>query len=158
MSSCCSTNPQGLKGASACPVSGTVGKLVELLTVKGLLREPALRRLDSLDHYFCSDPACDVVYFNGAGATYARGDLRVPVWEKELPGARTICYCFGENEADMLRECQQQGSSAAVARIRAHIQAGRCACEIRNPRGVCCLGDVIAAVERARQSAREVAK
>jgi hypothetical protein len=158
VSSCCSTNTNGAKGSSLCPVSGRAGKPVELLTVKGVLRESALGRLDPRDHYFCSDPACDVVYFDGAGATYARADLRVPVWEKEPAGGRTICYCFGENEADMLREFQQQGSSAAVARIRAHIQAGRCACEIRNPRGVCCLGDVIAAVERARESASEVAK
>jgi len=69
-----------------------------------------------------------------------------------------ICYCFGENEGDIRREFEKYGSSGAVARVRAHIQAGRCACEIRNPRGVCCLGDVVAAIERARETAAEVQK
>ena len=67
-----------------------------------------------------------------AGATYRRTELRVPVWEKEPPGGRIICYCFGESEADMRREIERTGSSDAVGRVRAHIQAGRCACEIRN--------------------------
>jgi hypothetical protein len=35
-----------------------------------------------------------------------------------------------------------------VARIREHIAAQRCACDVRNPRGACCLGDVMAAAKR----------
>jgi hypothetical protein len=66
----------------------------------------------------------------------------------ERTGARLVCYCFGENEADIRREIEEHGASRAVERVRAHIAAGRCACELRNPRGVCCLGDVIAAVKR----------
>lgn len=35
------------------------------------------------------------------------------------------------------------------ARARAHrSRALRCACDVRNPRGVCCVGDVVAAVKR----------
>jgi hypothetical protein len=157
MSSCCGTAPN-VANCSACPVSGTAGKRVELLTVKFLLRESALARLRAGDHHFCPEPACDVVYFDTAGTTYLRRDLRVAVWEKEVTGRRMICYCFGENEADIRREFEEHGSSSAVARVRAHIQADRCACEIRNPRGVCCLGDLIAAVERAQRTAVEVQK
>jgi endonuclease YncB( thermonuclease family) len=75
-------------------------------------------------------------------------DVRVPVWQKQAPGARMLCYCFGENEADIARETLEHGASRAVERIREHIAAGRCACELRNPRGTCCLGDVSAAVSR----------
>jgi len=137
---------------ASCPVSGTVGKPVGLQTVKGLLRETALRRASTRPHRFCADPACNVVYFDEAGSVYGRDDLRVPVWEKEAFGTRMICYCFGENEADIRAELEKVGASHAVARVRAHIAAGRCACEIRNPRGVCCLGDMTAAVERVRQA------
>jgi hypothetical protein len=59
-----------------------------------------------------------------------------------------ISYCFGENEIDMRREVEQFGRCDAVERIRQPIQAGRCACEVRNPRGICCLADVAAAVAR----------
>jgi hypothetical protein len=154
--SCCSAGATaGDAKPAKCPTSQTVGKSVELLTVKGLLRESALGRLAVVQHHFCSDPACDVVYFDTEGAIYQQADLRVPIWEKQPAGTRTVCYCFGENEAEIRREVERHGSSAAAARVRAHIKAGRCACEIRNPRGVCCLGDVIAAVERARHAVAE---
>ena len=74
----------------------------------------------------------------------------MPVWQKEPPGRRTICYCFDETESAIARELRDTVHSDAVERVRAHIAARRCACEVRNPRGACCLGDVIAAVERAR--------
>jgi hypothetical protein len=61
---------------------------------------------------------------------------------------RLLCYCFGETEAGIRRELLEHGRTDVVARIRAHIAAHRCACKIRNPRGVCCLGDVVAAVKR----------
>jgi hypothetical protein len=88
------------------------------------------------------------VYFSGDGQIFATSDVRVTVWEKQPPGERTVCYCFGENEADMRREIERDGRTAAVERVRAHIAARRCACEVRNPRGACCLGDVMAAVKR----------
>lgn len=119
-----------------------------LETVKALLREPAMRRLTPSEHAFCPDPACPVVYFTADGDLYLTTDLRVPVWQKEPFGARSVCCCFGENEADIRKEVERTGASDAVARVRAHIKAGRCACEVRNPRGVCCLSDVTEAVKR----------
>jgi endonuclease YncB( thermonuclease family) len=102
-----------------------------------------------LTHYrFCANPACETVYFGDAGDRFATRDIRVPVWQKERRGARLLCYCFGETESDLRRELLEHGHTDVVARIRAHVAAQRCACHIRNPRGACCLGDVIAAVKR----------
>lgn len=138
----------------SCPVSGTKGKPVELQTVKALLTEEALRRVTTSSYRFCPEPTCQVVYFDEAGHTYSRADIRVPVWQKEPFGARMICYCFGENEADIRAEMDATGNSEAAERVRAHIEAGRCACEVRNPRGVCCLGDVAEAVKRVGRGLR----
>ena len=127
---------------------------MELQTVKALLTETALRRVGSIPHRFCTDASCDVVYFDLAGACYRTGDIRVPVWQKEPFGTRTVCYCFGESETSMRAEIAATGHSDAVERVRAHIAAGRCACEIRNPRGACCLGDLTAAVKRVEIAMR----
>jgi Zinc binding domain len=124
--------------------SGTVGKVVERQTVKALLTESALQRLTPGDYRFCPDTDCHVVYFSDDGAQFATVDVRVGVWQKRPFGARQVCYCFGESETSIRAEIEATGGSAAVSRIREHIAAGRCACEIRNPRGACCLGDVIA--------------
>lgn len=136
-----------------CPVSGTAGKAVELLTVKALLTEAALRRVTDSQYRFCSAPTCDAVYFTDTGETYSTADVRVPVWQKEATGARMLCYCFGEGEAGIRDEIHATGTSHVVERIRAQIDAGHCACEVRNPRGVCCLGDVAAAVKRIAATA-----
>ena len=117
-------------------------------TVKALLKESALRRLLPGEYRFCPDAGCDVVYFSADGSGFTTADVRVPVWQKLPSGSRPICYCFGESEASIRSEFVLTGVSKAVERIREHISAGRCACEIRNPRGACCLGDVTAAVTR----------
>lgn len=131
-----------------CPVSGTAGKGVERQTVKALLTEDALRRLTPDDFRFCPDAGCDVVYFDSGSTRFGTADVRVGVWQKLPFGTRQICYCFGESEASIWAEMEATGQSSAVERIREHIAAGRCACDIRNPRGACCLGDVTAAVTR----------
>ncbi len=154
MSDCCHVSVPQSGGGELCPMSRTKGQAVELLTVKALLTEPALRRLNTTAHRFCPDPSCGVVYFDAEGAAYVKGDLRVPVWQKEPFGARTVCYCFGVSEESIRAEIQRTGRSEATERVRAHIAAGRCACEIRNPRGACCLGDVGAAVTRVKVALR----
>jgi hypothetical protein len=145
---CCPPRPDDPAEQLECPRSGTPGHPVDLKTVKALLSVSALARITGSPHRFCPDPSCEIVYFS-PGDTYTVQDLRVPVWQKEPAGARMVCYCFGENEADIRREIEEHGASHAAERVRVHITAGRCACELRNPRGVCCLGDVIAAVKRA---------
>ena len=133
-----------------CSLCQTNGQLVDELTIKALLTEHALRRFEPGSYRFCPDASCDVVYFSEAGTAFAKRDVRVPIWQKEMTGQRTVCYCFDETESAIARELRDTGVSHAVERVRAHIAAHRCACEVRNPRGVCCLGDVISAVERAQ--------
>jgi len=40
-----------------------------------------------------------------------------------------------------------KGHSTAQAMITQEVKAGRCACEIKNPAGICCLGDITRAVQ-----------
>lgn len=153
---CSSVQRVSASQRAECPVNGTLGMAVELLTVRALLTESALRRASGSLHRFCPDPACDIVYFAEHGETYSTADVRVPVWQKDAAGARMLCYCFGEDEAGIRDEIHATGASQAVARIREHIEKGRCACEVRNPRGTCCLGDVAAAVRRIAATAVSV--
>jgi hypothetical protein len=148
MSHCCCPEKSGESNSTHCPQSGSVGRAVEVQTVKALLTERALGRLVPGEYRFCPDAHCDVVYFDGCGTQFGTHDLRVPVWHKLPVGSRPMCYCFGESEASIRGEIETTGRSAAVERIREHIAAGRCACDVRNPRGACCLGDVIAAIKR----------
>lgn len=120
-----------------------------MATVKALLEASALRTLETGTYRFCPQLACTTVYYNEqTRQRFAAAELRVRIWQKEAPGGRMICYCFDENERDMCAEVDRDGRSRAADRVRAHIAAGRCACHIRNPRGTCCLSDIMAAAAR----------
>lgn len=136
---CCVSDAQ----EQACPVNGTRAKNVPLLTLKALLTPPALARLEPEDAFrFCPDPTCDVVYFSAA-RTYRRGDLKVPVFQKDQAPGVPVCYCFGHTRADLTHAADSGTAPALDASIRAHVQAGRCGCEVNNPQGSCCLGNVV---------------
>jgi hypothetical protein len=147
MNDCCDA-PGAEPGARACETCTERGSPVQLQTVKALLTEVALRRVQLTHYRFCANPACETVYFGDAGDRFGTGDIRVRVWQKESTGDRLLCYCFGETEAGIRSELLEHGRTGVVTRIREHITAQRCACDIRNPRGACCLGDVMAAVKR----------
>ena len=147
-SCCCPEKPADAQSAIRCPLSGSPGKAVHRRPVKALLTEHALARLAPGEYRFCPDAGCEVVYFGPDAARFTTADVRVGVWQKQPFGDRQVCYCFGESEGSIRAGIETEGHSLAVARIRGHIAAGRWACELRNPRGSCCLGDVMAAIER----------
>lgn len=147
MSDCCCPAPRP-EAERLCPACATSGATVNELTIKALLTEAAMNRFEQSAYRFCPAPSCAVVYFDEHGRVFNTADIRVPIWQKQSSGDRVVCYCFGENERAIREEIERQGRSEAVERVRAHIAAKRCACDIRNPRGACCLGDVIAAVKR----------
>ena len=149
MPDCCEASGHAPREA-LCPITGTSGSRVRLQTVKATISDLSLRRLRPATYYFCPEPTCDVVYFSEQGELYSKHDVRTTVWQKEPIGDRLFCYCFGENEQTIALEIEATGTSLALDRVAEHVRLGRCACDIRNPRGVCCLGDLKAAVARLR--------
>lgn len=133
-------------------MSGSLGSAVDVITVKSLLVQQALSRFLRGECRFCPDPKCDVVYFSAEGYRFTTAEVCVPVWQKLPFGDRPICYCFGETEASMRSEIVSGDGPRVIERVRSQIAGERCVCEIRNPRGACCLGDVIASVKRIEES------
>lgn len=125
-----------------CPSSSTRGKRVRVITLKALLRPEALARLDPrAEHRVCADPGCEIVYFADAQA-FARADLKVPVYRKDPGAAVPVCYCFGVTRADVAREAEAGRSGRLAETVAGHVRANRCGCEVNNPQGSCCLGDL----------------
>src|SRR5881396_1130781 len=103
MAECCCPEPSiaHAGGPVTCTECRTASKPVDSLTVKALLTDSALSRFEPAEYRFCPNSSCDVVYFAQPAPTFLKKDVRVPVWQKEPVGRRTVCYCFGENEADI---------------------------------------------------------
>ncbi len=153
MSSCCSdksceAKPEAV-ASDVCERCGETGLSVDPITLKALFTPDALRRGVPVSSRFCSTEDCPVVYFdNAASRTFTEDDLIVRVHAKhphdeDVP----VCYCFEHSPGTIRSEIGQKGSSNASTTITAEVKAGHCACEVKNPKGTCCLGDV-AKVER----------
>lgn len=137
--------------ADLCPVSRTTGLRVGLITLKALLKGDALRRLEGKAYRFCPDPECDVVYFDReADSSFDKSDLEVRVGQKESEGPIPVCYCFGFTLEDLRRDLTTRGETEIPVVIANEIKAGHCACEVKNPQGSCCLGNVSRAIQRVR--------
>jgi Zinc binding domain len=153
MSDCCSTTKDGICSVSTgkpgfCPACGKKGKSVATLTVKSLVRDHT--RVDRSGSYsFCRTPDCDVVYFS-SDTMFRKPDLKVRVGIKETEDPIPLCYCFDYSRADIRHDIEKLGSTKIPDEIDAEIQAGFCACEVKNPSGSCCLGDITRAVHAAK--------
>ncbi len=149
MPDCCSINakPDTSPAVMACPVSGARSKRVDLLTVRSLVRQLPLGMPNT--EYFCEAADCDVVYFafDPEAPMFRRADLFVRVGSKETADPFPVCYCFGFTRKDIQREIAETGNSTVANRISAEVKAGNCACEVKNPSGKCCLGDVARVVQ-----------
>ncbi len=149
MSDCCAANSKQRTAPAvmACPVNGARSKQVDMLTVKSLVCKLPLGMTNS-QYYFCDSPNCEVVYFplETGGPVFRREDLLVRVGAKEAMDPIPVCYCFGFTRQDVWDEIRQTRKSTVVERITAEVKAGRCACEVKNPSGKCCLGDAVRAV------------
>jgi hypothetical protein len=134
--------------SSSCPRCGLKGSAVQEITLKALLRGAALARRCADRHLFCPQESCAVVYF-AAGEEFTVADVAAPVFQKQPPGNRLICPCFDVTEDDIRQELAETGHCTAQKRIMELVKIGSCACELRNPQGTCCLGNIAMVVKSA---------
>jgi len=122
-----------------------VSRKTVLLMLKSHLLEQAM-----LGSYsFCAASDCDVVYFEKQGGhSFATDDLRIRVGVKVKIDPIPVCYCFGFDESHIREEISTLGETTVPAKISKLIREGLCACDTRNPAGVCCLGEINRTVKR----------
>jgi hypothetical protein len=119
-----------------------------LLMLKPELLEHAMTGTYS----FCSTPDCPVVYFeNRRPHSFTIDHLRVTLGGKATNDPIALCYGFGFDESHIRDEISRTGSTTVPERISRLIREGLCACESRNPAGMCCLGEVNRAAKRLAQ-------
>jgi hypothetical protein len=141
------------RAVNTCPECGKAGKPVQSQTVSAML-SVSLRAVRDVKYLFCRTQTCSVVYFSAGGEqTFTVEQVREPVYQKE-PDARDvfICYCFRHTVGE-LRAASSESRMAIVDDINTGINAGQCACDLRNPQGSCCLGNVRGLIKRLEASA-----
>jgi len=125
------------------------GRAVSRKTVLLMLKQELLERAMSGSYSFCPERDCPVVYFEDTRCqSFTVDDLRVRVGVKVKDDPVPLCYCFGFDESHIREELTRTGGTTIPERISKLIREGLCACDTRNPAGVCCLGEVNKAVKR----------
>jgi len=145
----CELGDRPVPVADTCPSCGQKGKAVEGQTVKAML-SVSLSHVTHEPYLFCRTPDCPVVYFSAEGQqSFTQDQVRECVYQKQ-PDADDVfvCYCFRHTPGSIRAEVEATGHSTVADAINGGIQAGQCACDIRNPQGSCCLGNVRAIVKR----------
>jgi hypothetical protein len=101
----------------------------------------SLRELGSSPYHFCATPGCEVVYYAAGSMPILRGQVRERVFQKEPTPEVQVCHCF-RYSLGTLQRSDVAGRAAILADIAVGTRQNQCACELRNPQGSCCLGNV----------------
>jgi len=120
-----------------------------------MLKPELLEQAVTGTYSFCSARDCPVVYFEEHGShQFTIDDLRVRVGLKAKEDPIPLCYCFGFDESHIRDEISRTGNSTIPEGISRLIREGLCACEARNPAGMCCLGEVNKTANRLRKTSQ----
>jgi hypothetical protein len=92
---------------------------------------------------FCCTPDCIVVSFDEEATFFAETHLRERVHQKH-PQADDVlvCYCYEYTPNSIRAEVAVRSETDVVTQVTVGTKAGACACDIRNPQGICCLGNI----------------
>ena len=135
-----------------CPQSHSKGRRVDSITMKAMLAV-SLSELRDTSYFFCKDVGCPVVYFSEDGEqSFTTEQVREHVYQKEAENDDVfLCYCFRHTLGSIRAEALSGRENKLIDSINAAIQTGQCACDIRNPQGSCCLGNVQAFIRQLKQ-------
>lgn len=136
---CCATSNENDVKNNICPKCGETGKSVQLITLKSLLKPQVLETLQPNSFHFCPNESCTTAYFS-ATQVFDAAQLKVPVYQKDNSVDVPVCYCFDWTRERLSTAVNENVNPAE--QIKKHVQDGRCGCEVNNPQGSCCLGNV----------------
>ncbi len=144
-----------LQDASVCPTCAVRGKTVSRFTVSVIAKNPEIylhpEHLPEGKYFICETKSCPTVYFSSErGIILNRKDVRVKVWQKEDSPEVPVCYCFHHTISSISDEIRKNGNTDVPSRISAEVREKNCRCEVTNPQGACCLGNVAKAVKIAK--------
>src|SRR6266850_128743 len=141
-----------LRETDRCSSCNGQGRPVSRKTVLLMLKPELLERAMHGNYNFCSERDCSIVYFEDQGSQqFTVNDLRMRVGLKVKGDPIPVCYCFGFDEKHIRDEIEGSGKTSIPRKVSRLIREGLCACEARNPSGMCCLGELNKAANRLRE-------
>lgn len=70
---------------------------------------------------------------------------------KPVPIKDMICYCFHHTKQNIIDDVVEHGTSHIEMDVRQKVKEKLCTCEVSNPKGKCCLGDMRKVIKGVEQ-------
>ena len=136
-----------------CPVSATESKKIQRRTIEHMVKPELVEKILAAQYYYCSDSDCPVVYFSQDGnIRFTTEDIQVAVFSKDSGKDVNVCYCYDWTRGRIEDEIRKTGNSTVSQEVAEKVRASLCECDIKNPKGACCLGDLNRYVEEIKES------
>lgn len=147
---CCKSQKD--KSGPICNLCGQPGQKVDKRTIRFLVKGKWQKDVrDDVDYYFLSNPDCSVVYFStDMEHFFSKDQLRIRVGQKEYNDPIPLCYCFNFYRHDIKADIKATGQTRIPDFIKKMVKEKVCACEITNPQGRCCLGNITKAIKEIK--------
>lgn len=144
MSDCCSLpDTEVQKGSSVCPICGKKGKPVKAQTIRSLTKRDWENYHLIVDGFYCTNPGDSTVYyFSTMDAVVKKDDVVDRIGIKETEEPIFVCYCFRHTKSKIISDFNIHGYSTIEKEVRQKVKDKLCSCEVTNPSGRCCLGDI----------------
>lgn len=144
MASCCSVpQVEKISTDTKCPTCDQEGKQVELLTIRSMTRRDFPHYGELTKGFLCLNPDDSTVYyFSNLGFTISQSDVVTDIGFKTNSNTKTICYCFRHTKQEIIDDYLINNESNIEMDVRKKVKEKLCTCEVSNPKGKCCLGDI----------------
>ncbi len=125
-------------GRGYCPYCGSLGTPVEAGPLDTHIRPTSRGKLREAV-WFCSFSRCEVAYFNQFDVVVLIGELKGPVYPKQLDSA--ICACFGFTYDDVEADVRD-GQPKRIRELLAKSKTSEVRCRTLAADGRCCMSAV----------------
>ncbi|MCH7763373.1 MAG: hypothetical protein IIB95_06475 [Candidatus Marinimicrobia bacterium] len=144
MSDCCSVSHTETKSTEIkCPSCDQKGKQVDLLTIRSITRRDFPHYGELTKGFLCLNPDdATVYYFSNLDFIVNQDDVVTDIGFKTNSNTKTVCYCFRHTKHDIIDDYLKHGKSNIENDVRQKVKDKQCTCEVSNPKGKCCLGDI----------------
>lgn len=126
-----------------CPDSGTNSRKIQRRTIEHMLKPELVVNISDSQYYYCANPDCPVVYFSQDGSSrFTTEEIQIAVFAKDSGRDVKVCYCYDWTRGRIEDEIRETGNSTVSREVAEKVRASLCECDIKNPKGTCCLGDL----------------
>ncbi len=132
----------GQENQALCPQCGQKGLKVKGVTLQSMLSLDQVSGDSFAGYRFCKTENCDIAYFGPEKRSFTKEQVKVPIFQKDPSDEVEVCYCFALSRGEVKKSVARGEGMKLYHEIKRRKDTEGCDCEVMNPQGNCCFGNV----------------